>query len=260
MDTDQAWFTYEDLCLPRLPERRALLEQLPRISKENGDYVGNLRLCNRARAHPEWRSRFHPNFPTEAPSPWQYIDWNPEQPLSHRLTFRTLTARFYVVGQPYQRTKLFNVQHPIWRQAVCDQTGHLAGYIEVPEPLSGEIIEPGNCKFVAMSRSTVDGHSKPPPDALFPRRLKPMGPALTGFKHPNIEQIEALMNSMRRNENIDEKGGFDKTVYDEKRPWCMFNVLLLRRDTHIYYRAAIGRIHVDAFLAHNPVKEVIDLE
>jgi hypothetical protein len=259
-DTDRAWFTFEDLCLPRTPERRELLGQLLKRYKADSDYLRIWRFCNHARADPEWRANFFPNCPTEPPPLWQYIDWNPNQPMSHRLTFRTLTSHFYVVGRPYQRTKLFNMQHPIWRQVVCDRMGHLAGYIEVPEPRSQGSIPPGSWNFAAMSRSTTDGKFLPPPDPLSPRRLKPIVPELDIYGRTNIAEIEELMNSVGRDENINAKGGFDKTIYDETRPWCMFNVLMLRQDTHIYHRAAIGRIHVDAFLAHKPVKEVIELE
>jgi hypothetical protein len=60
-----------------------------------------------------------------------------------------------------------------------------------------------------------------------------------------------------------EVGNFDTEMFPEDRPWCMFNVMLISRadgQTGISYRDTIGRIHVDAFLAHGPHQELIDLE
>jgi hypothetical protein len=60
--------------------------------------------------------------------------------------------------------------------------------------------------------------------------------------------------------NVSENGHFDTEMYDEARPWCMFNFMLIECMGRIAYRVAIGRIHVDAFLASVPEEKVIDLE
>jgi uncharacterized protein YbaP (TraB family) len=111
-----------------------------------------------------------------------------------------------------------------------------------------------------MSRSTVDGNFEPPPDPLNYQRLAHMAANPDVFGRSDALVVEKWMQAFRCTENIHEKGGFDKPSYAEKRPWCMFNVLMLKWDSHRYYRAAIGRIHVDAFLAHRATKEVIELE
>ena len=79
-----------------------------------------------------------------------------------------------------------------------------------------------------MSRSTVDGNSEPPPDPLNYRRLAQMNADPAVFGRVDALEIEKWMQAFRCTENIHEKGGFDRTVDDEKRPWCMFNVLMLK--------------------------------
>src|SRR5947207_3588910 len=84
----------------------------------------------------------------------------------HRLTFRTLSAHFYVVGQPFQRKRLYNMQNPVWQLVVCDEAGILAGHIDIPDPNSGRKIASGSREFIVLSRSTIDGKFEPAPDRL----------------------------------------------------------------------------------------------
>ena len=46
-----------------------------------------------------------------------------------------------------------------------------------------------------------------------------------------------------------EKENFDRRVYDERRPRCMFNVLMIERIGEVSHRVAVGRVYVDAVLA-----------
>jgi hypothetical protein len=46
-----------------------------------------------------------------------------------------------------------------------------------------------------------------------------------------------------------EKGYFDRRVSDERRPRCMFNVLMIKQIGEVSHRVAVGRVHVGAVLA-----------
>ena len=249
---DAAWFTSDDLCLPASTNKEMLLRYW---RKQTHDHLGCRRSCRNARTQADWKAKYSITWPEGQEPRWKYA-----VPWSHRLTFRTLSAHFYVVGSPFQRKKLYNVKHPIWRLAVCDETGNLAGYIDIPDPNSGARIRGGSREFVVLSRSTIDGRIEPAPGPLEERRQLPIGPEPTAFGRAPPKEIEEVMNLKRGAARVNERGGFDTRVYDETRPWCMFNVLMLTRTQQHAYRDAIGRIHVDAFLAHRPTSVVTELE
>jgi hypothetical protein len=165
-DTDSAWFTHDDLCLPASPGRPSHIRYWLSQRTQQNDFLGAQQFCNHARTHPELKAKHPISWPDDKPPRWKYLVPDSDGNLDHRLTFRTLSANFYVVGKPFQRQTLYNMEHVVWRLAVCDESARLAGYIEVPEPGSGAVVQPGSWKFVAMSRSTVDGNFEPPPDPL----------------------------------------------------------------------------------------------
>jgi hypothetical protein len=266
--TDAAWFTSDDLCLPASPERERLLRYW---CKQTNDHLGARRACRAARNQSEWRSntKFLVTWPNGQVPNWKYTlpdarifhKLNSSKVFTdHRLTFRTLSAHFYVVGQPFRRKRLYNMQNPIWQLAVCDEAGILAGHIDIPDPNSGRKIAGGSREFIVLSRSTIDGKFEPAPDSLENRRRKPISPEPATYGRAQLKAIEEIMSIKWRADHINERGWFDTTVYDENRPWCMFNVLMLTYNAGWTYRDTIGRIHVDAFLAHRPVSKVIELD
>ena len=285
-DTNAAWFTSDDLRLPDSSERTDLL----RIwMSRTADHLGASSVCRLARKKPEWTSsqKFKVKWAPDEEPEWRYILHDdigvksPRNPIlldslheppkvSHRLTFKTLKARFYIVsGQPIQRKKLYDMQDPIWRVPVCDEAGHSVGYVEVSDPDNYPHSNFSSGEFAVLSRSTIDGKFTPAPDLLDYRRRAPMAPPLEphlGYGEASPYQISDLAKTKWQAENINEVGLFDRTVYDEKRPWCMFNVLLIETsfdDGGSFWRTervGIGRIHVDAFLAHQAKMEVVDLD
>ena len=58
------------------------------------------------------------------------------------------------------------------------------------------------------------------------------------------------------------KGMFDTRFFDDELPCCLFTVLMLMWDTErdVAYRAALGRIHINAFMLAKPTKRAIALE
>lgn len=134
-------------------------------------------------------------------------------------------------------------------------------YIDIPSPSAGgREIELGLRKFVVLSRSTVDGRYEPGPDVLEQRRLKELGVVLSVGEAPSLRTYEATESFRPKCGVLNVQGCFDAKIYDENRPWCMFNVMMIDTVDGVSYRDAIGRIHVDAILASKPFEDVIDLE
>ncbi len=257
------WFAPEELCLPPSPHRDAILVAL---QKKFPDRLRLRMMCDRARQiHPDWLSKYKIDWPNNIAPQFAYSD-----PSSHKITLRALSAAFYVVGKPFQRPKPYNVQHPIWRLSVIDESARLVGSIDIPDPTSYKI-QLGSRLFVALSRSTVNKAVEPQPQALdnSPSRRKQLRGWQTHLCYQGgMESPQDVANYQHRTapEDIDAAGHFDTEIYPTDRPWCMFNVMMLRkvgpasshmgmdrvlsREDHdglLFEREAVGRIHVDAF-------------
>jgi hypothetical protein len=85
-----------------------------------------------------------------------------------RLNFRTLVSSFFVVGEHYRRTKLYNIMEPLWRLRVCDRDGLASEYIDLPDPCGTSAWKTylGHHRFAVLSSSTIDGTFEPPQDSL----------------------------------------------------------------------------------------------
>jgi hypothetical protein len=130
----------------------------------------------------------------------------------------------------------------------------MAGYIDIPDPeLSPAGKEPflGLHEFVVLSRSTI-GTWEPAPDPL----KKGLRPSLYSQKGMGGYGESTSHSSSY----INEMGNFDTRAYDENRPWCLFNVMMIEWKGRVAYRLAIGRIHVDAFLYADSIRKEITLE
>jgi hypothetical protein len=155
---DSSWFTSDDFCLPSSPARESLLAS---FRKKMPDHLGLIRLFNRSRKlRPDWLAQYQIDWPSGLEPRWQYV-----LPDSHRISFRTLSSQFYVIGRPFQRPKLYNEQLPIHRLSIMDKAGHLVGYVDIPDPASRPI-KLGLRDFVVLSRSTANGQYEPEPDVL----------------------------------------------------------------------------------------------
>jgi Heterokaryon incompatibility protein (HET) len=261
---DDGWFTSDDLCLPNSPTRAALLRIL---RKKTPNHLGVRRLCADCRnVRSAWLNQYMIDWPGGIEPRFQYV--LPDG-ASHRLSFRTLSAYFYVVGKPFRRPKLYNMEHPIHRLSLVDEENMLVGYIDIPDPAGTRKYMPlGRREFVVLSRSNGNGKFEPEPDILgTSRRLGMIRFSDIPRYRPGDINTQAVLENLQPGTSeggINAVGNFDRFIYPEDRPWCMFNVILIgrRRGTPLTtaYRQAIGRIHVDAFLAHRPTEVIIDLE
>jgi hypothetical protein len=242
------WFTTEDICFPQSDHREKVLALM---RKEQEDHLGVCMACDRAQSKPN----IHPSFrwPSGQLPMMQYVAEG-----SHLLCFHTLSATFKVLDTVRQRTKHYNMQHKIFRLRVYDDENYSVGYIDIPDPKkqpTGENLKngivPGLNEFVVLSRSTISGF-EPAPDPLDKR------PRPTLYSQQDMEsRVDPRLHASKYTNG---KGCFDTRAYDVNRPWCLFNVMMIRREGDVVYRSAIGRIHVDAFLYANAMEKVITLE
>ena len=258
--TDAAWFTSDDLCLPPSQGRAGILR---RLQTWTDDHLKTRSLCKSLRREPSLSSDPRVQWPDGLPPSRRYTLGTKNRISDHRLTLKTLSAKFYVVGPPWKRPALYNMKHTVWQQAVCDADGCQVGYIDVSHANSStaaSLSGLGCREFIVLSRSTVDGRFDPAPDEMTTSRRKT--PLVSQQMEFGRSTLGAVADNHRlrsiANDQLSTKGWFDKTVYDDTRPWCMFNVMMLTNG-EVKERAAIGRIHVDAFLAHRPVSKVIEL-
>jgi hypothetical protein len=150
------------------------------------------------------------------------------------------------------------MQHKIFQLRVCDDENFTVGYIDILDPKlqpAGENLKngivPGFHEFIVLSRSTIGGF-EPAPDPLEKR------PRPTLY---SLQEMESRVDPrLHSSDYTNEKGCFDTRAYDVKRPWCLFNVMMIQWKGDIAYRSAIGRIHVDAFLYANAAEKMITLE
>lgn len=258
-EDDGCWFTSDDLGLPPSATRASILRIL---SKRLPDHLGLRRLSDRSRKiQPAWLIKHQIDWPSGLEPSWQYV-----LPKSHRLSFRTLVVHFYVIGRPFQRHKLYNMEHPIYRLSIVDENGHLVGYIDIPDPAS-RTITLGRREFAVLSRSTIDGQHEPPPDSLGETRrrarFRPLQSSLEERSASMTQDSFGEYRALTKPNTTHNVGNFDTVICSERRPWCMFNVIMLCRPngrTDPAYRDTIGRIHVDACLAGDAHEEIIDLE
>jgi hypothetical protein len=266
-DCDAEWFTFEDLCLPLSGSQSKLLGILTEKTQDN---LGARAKANEFRRKPQCANGPLVQWPDHFPPQLEFTS----APTSYRLVFSTLVCRLYLCEEPYQRPKNYNARHPVWRMSVYDAMGVLAGYIDVPHP-STRKISLRAYDFAVMSRSTVDGVRQPAPDTLENRRIGRMldqsGRASGGFHQiggpgmpggPTVGYvISEYIQPETPTEFVVAKGNFDRRTYHEKRPWCMFDVLMLEWVGEVAYRVAAGRVHVDAVVGHCECEQkVINLE
>ena len=244
------WFTSEDLCLPRSKTRGRVLADLRKGKGDDRgeDHLGLRRACNALCGNLDSSSSQYPGvrWPASRKPTMKYAVEG-----SHRLCFRTLSKSFSVADGVYQRKENYNVEHKIFRLSVLDHQHNLGGYIDIPVSPGGKEPFLGLHEFVALSRSTI-GTWEPAPDPL------KMG------HRPNLYSQKGMgthgESTSHSSSYINEKGNFDTRAYDEKRPWCLFNVMMIEFKGRVAYRLAIGRIHVDAFLFADSVRKEISLE
>ncbi|KAG4439335.1 hypothetical protein IFR05_005210 [Cadophora sp. M221] len=238
--TYNPWFTSNEMCLPASPTRGQTLQD---IALGTDDHLGVLYECLLVRMDRRCVNDAMVQWPNGGRPILRHAS-----PFSHIITFRALTTRIFVIGEPWQRKRRYNMKHTVYRMSIVDGEGVLAGYIDVPYPAYAHYpIKPVENLFVVLWRSTIDGKFETPPDALEAKRREMLSPLdrLLNERHDLESYVPEVVH-------LNEQGNFDEDVYDKGRPWCMFNVMMVDvGEEGLMYRRTIGRIHVDAVLTSN---------
>lgn len=54
-------------------------------------------------------------------------------------------------------------------------------------------------------------------------------------------------------------GEFDQQRYDGKKPWCMYNIMLVEWINDVAYRLGVGKMHIDAWAQDKATRKIITL-
>jgi hypothetical protein len=187
------------------------------------------------------------------PRPFSYIDRSKTIGKSH-LRFTTWSAEFVLVRDVREHRESYNMVHILYYVQLLDVSGYGVGYIDAPGP---EFLDTDfgamlgtKQEFVVLSRASLDPWTKNLPDPLPTLDLVPDAEA--GRSDEAVQEDGTGV--------LEETARFDTLVYDQMKPWCLFNVMVIKRLANgVAVRMAIGRIHIDAFIRARPAVKTIVL-
>lgn len=178
------------------------------------------------------------------------------RPGSWCLHFRTVSAQFYLAPIVTHRQEKYDCSHSFLHQRVIDQHGLSVGYIYSPMKSIDQGLSPsyqGNHEFIVLSRAslcsdpTVDSEFLNATDRDFLLRC-----LLTSRSHTMMPEGSRLESSA---EDLHDQAHFDRRVYSDEHPWCLYNVMMVARCGPEVVRLAVGRIHTGAFLVHGALEK-----
>lgn len=190
----------------------------------------------------------HPILPRE-----ERPSVSPMEAGSGILQFYALSAFFEVTNQhaPLPASWFYNscksYEHIICHLSVFNQKGDRAGAVLIDSNMFNER-GPGKYEFVVISQTT-----------RFPSTVDPSWDSSTQTFLPSRadRKVAREPEESDSDEEEDQKEVFDPRCYDNKKYWCLFNVLMIERRDGIAYRLGIGKLHIDAFDEHSPKKLIV---
>jgi Heterokaryon incompatibility protein (HET) len=203
---------------------------------------------------------------------FQPIEFMDPRPFSYRskghsfLKFRSWVAHFVLAGDICEHRERYNIVHKLYYVQLLDTSGCGVGYIDTPGP---EFVESDfraklgtKQDFVVLSRASLDPWTKEPPGPLPTLGLESesgLGGEMARGDGPGKGKGAGAFKEMEGG-RIEEMSKFDIKAYDQTKPWCLFNVMMIREyEGRLALRVAIGRIHVDAFIRAQPVIKTVVL-
>ncbi|KAI9763925.1 MAG: hypothetical protein M1839_006118 [Geoglossum umbratile] len=195
------------------------------------------------------------------------ISLSPLDPQTGHLHLRTITAEFILTGEHttkfYPSSTCRTGRHVVCNLAVFDSNKQVAGTVYVDGGFTtssicgeGELFE-----FVALSRTTLlSGDSDPAWDKKAKSFVMEKVEDNVGNEDDGKEDSSDDSSDDDDPRSTEEWNGlpprstryklayeFDDRYYYYKKPWCLYNVLLIRWQDGVAYRLGVGRIHIDAF-------------
>ena len=133
--------------------------------------------------------------------------------------------------------------HELCPLGVLTPEGHLAGYLQIPGEIFNRFrndLENGTWPsdtydFILISRgklSVQEDRGEVNPESMIDAEAITMEKAYFADR-PQDSGLQGL--------------GFDQQRYDAKKPWCIYNVMLVEIKDRIAYRLGVGKIHIDAW-------------
>ena len=184
---------------------------------------------------------------------------------SSHLEFRTLSASFYITKKhcPKQEINgaITECSHENCTLYLFIVDGKCGGAVGLPGSIA-KSLESGKHEFILLSRTAIGRYGywkdQDPPNESFPNDFEERhrypdendSSNEEGCNDPPVN-IESFGSNLHP-EHLVPGYGFDKRCFDEHKPWCMYNVMMIEKKDGVAYRLGLGSVHIDAFFAASP--------
>lgn len=150
---------------------------------------------------------------------------------------------------------------------ILDSERHVAGGVDMRHLIDLEDIPDGDYELIVLSRTVLPGQwirtdGQPSVPSYTP---KPDEDRSDAAPSSSLSATSAEMDTLFRTMSSVARMRFlntrlcDISRYNVFKPWPLYNVMVIKRIDNIAYRVAIGKIHIDAIWAAQPVKRLICL-
>ena len=157
-------------------------------------------------------------------------------------------------------------EHTICSLTICDDNGTVVGTMHVPYHQTGLL--QSEIGLLRLSRTKLLGDETSVYQFGDEEVTQPENHLDTPSEAPEIVEEEPLLESNSDISTDDDildvaldSVDFDKTQFDQAKPWCIYHVMLIaRQNSGIYRRIGLGKVHVDGFARLHPELKHIALE
>lgn len=166
------------------------------------------------------------------------------------LQFYALSATFKLTGWHVPHRGVIGAptcrgdRHTICPLAIYDGEDYVVGTMNVPASIAQQL-EPGSHELVCLSRSAM------PPDVIRLDSVPPQNDYADLPPGPQCFPDELPIEKSYQD--------FDCRRCNPKKPWPLYNVMMIEWQGEVASRIGLGTIHVDAFLLAQPKEKLICL-
>ena len=144
--------------------------------------------------------------------------------------------------------KCTSENHTVCPLPLRDPDGFIAGYVLVPGDVSTKMNSEVHYEIIMISRAmnfSQADRGEGNPDLLVDNEAT----TLEKTHFPDAPDINTSQNGY----------GFDERRFDSKKPWCLYNIMLIETRDGVAYRLGVGTMHIDAWAQARSEKKVIVL-
>lgn len=138
--------------------------------------------------------------------------------------------------------------HTVCPLPLRDPDGYIAGYVLVPGDVSTKMNSETRYEIIMISRaqnSSQGDRGEGNPDLLVDSEAT----TLEKTHFPDAPDVNTSRNGY----------GFDEQRFDSKKPWCLYNIMLVEMREGVAYRLGVGTMHIDAWAQAKPEKKIVVL-